>query len=504
MRLFDWQVRGVIWGLRQEQDEAFKGGIMADEMGMGKTIQMIALMKKNVKHSTLIILPKSLIRQWIHQIKYYSNEQCDVFAKNQFNVVHYPNEDPTLLCLSNKYTPAVVVTNYESITKDPRGNRESLFDYKWGRIVMDEFHVMKNPRSKRYKLFQELDAEIKWGMTGTPLQNNPEELSILSGVLGLPYSPSYIREKILRRTIRNTPEIQKAMPKLHWNVVRLPFASKKERNFYVKVMKDYTDASIGLKMVLYLRLQQLLINPQLLLEVLPQTKRPREINEWTGTTTKYSYIIEDIENTERATIIFCKYIKEIDILYDGIRDLGKTVERLDGSTPIDVKEDLLSRIAVNDNLPFVLLIQIRSGGVGLNLQFYKRIIVSTSDWNPAVQQQAIARSFRLGQKEEVEANMLCVVDQFSGIHTLDEIVLDRLKVKTERVTQAYDFIPQTLQQVNTMETDILSELSSQSKDFICDLCGRQSNNENSEWNECKHKICLECSDDQCPVCTFIP
>lgn len=510
MKLFDWQITGTLWSLRQESDPLFKGGIMADEMGMGKTIQMIAVMKKNVKHSTLIILPKSLIRQWICQIRTFSSDQSNLLsAKNLFNVVHYPHDDPMLLCLSNTHNPAVVVTSYEAVSREQYFNRSNLLDYHWGRLVMDEFHVMKNPKSKRYKLFQEFDAEIKWGMTGTPLQNHHGELEHLSRLLGMPYSSTYIRQKIIRRTIQNTPEINEAMPQLQWNIIRLPFVSKRERNFYVKIMNNYHHEMNGLsidnKMVLYLRLQQLLVNPKLIMEYLSPSERPHEMTEeWTGTTTKYSYIMKDIEETDKPTIIFCKYVKEIELLHEGISALGRSVERLDGSTSAAVREELLLRIAEKRDLPFVLLIQIRSGGVGLNLQYYTRIIVSTSDWNPAVQQQAIARSFRLGQTEPVEANMLCVTDQYSGIHTLDEVVLDRLKNKTESVTEAYDFIPKTLQQVNTMNTSILDELSDSVIEFVCDLCGQIGVNNNTDWNECKHKICLRCSDDSCPVCTFAP
>ena len=155
------QVYGVLWGIQKELGG--KGGVLADEMGMGKTLQMIGVMLMNPTRKTLIILPPILIQQWYSEIERICGHRAVVYYGKKRQELHDSLENAM-----------IVLTSYETCLRDP--HLESIY---WNRIICDEAHHLRNPKTKTYLKIQSLQTQIFWCLTGTPIHNSPKDLASL-------------------------------------------------------------------------------------------------------------------------------------------------------------------------------------------------------------------------------------------------------------------------------------------------------------------------------------
>ena len=169
---------------QEEQPQGAKpGGILALEMGLGKTIVMLGLIKCNIKTQTLIVLPRSLLDQW---------ERCILkFCGAKPLVYHGSRPKNMKMSMADIKTYPIVVTTYgqislPSVKQANKGRRKScLHDILWSRVICDEAHHVSHQKTNEYKGIKILQAEICWLVTGTPLQNNEKELYNLYSLLGL-------------------------------------------------------------------------------------------------------------------------------------------------------------------------------------------------------------------------------------------------------------------------------------------------------------------------------
>lgn len=412
IRIQTYQIYGVLWCIRKEQEleipNKCSGGILADDMGMGKTIQMIITIFLNFKKKTLIILPPILIQQWYSEILRIIGHSAFIYYKKNKNItsVHKSN---------------IVITSYDTLLRSPK-----LFSISWDRVICDEAHRLRNHNTKIYKKISMLHTDILWCITGTPIHN---KISDIAALIYLYRTRTEMKTKtkqkiqsneyksmILRRMKINTnillpikTEIQEIIP---WtNSKELELAKDIHFSIYAKDIYSFWNTKHISELVTMIRARQLCILPKLLsipiekLELYePNHLFPSDFKYIANqnTSCKLKAIITCISkriNNKRGKIIFCHFQLEM----TKIMELLKEKEKDDAIWIGNWKEfQLLQKKNGLGNKTPILILQIRSGCEGLNLQHdFSEVYFVSPNWNPTLEEQAIARCYRIGQQNEV-------------------------------------------------------------------------------------------------------
>ena len=452
---------GIKWMLEKEANG--HGGILADDPGLGKTFQALALIASSPFSSTLVVVPTSILGQWETASK--------LVLGNSAVHLHYgkrPRVIPQKM---------MVLTTYGILLSD-----KHLANISWFRVILDEVHVIKNRSSKTSKAAMQVPARYRWGLSGTPIQNTAEEAkNLFRFVAGFSSDsrvaidlPEMIRTRLLRR--RKEVVLTK-LPTISIESIEVTFATLQERDFYNNVrnnvkaeFKELQEMALSAQeenvaiFELLLRLRQASQHPKLVLDGFARKYKetPRVCEQFLTKAAKWAkkppsskhlVLLEEIQkHPYESSLIFCQFTSEMDIL-EGL--LAKTMDvfRLDGSMTKQRRIDTLNKVASTApcanslNLlnktgsrfwqtnqsgtglidaiqtfmePRVFLIQIKAGGVGLNLQAFSRVYITTPDWNPCNEIQAIARSHRLGQTRDVKVVKLILKAEEDEPLTIDD------------------------------------------------------------------------------------
>ena len=363
--LYPHQKIGVKWLIKSEQK--YGGGILADEMGLGKTIQIISMMIAKPKPLNLIICPASLVEQWISEINKFAPK---ILVHSQFNGNINLNEQN------------VFVVSYNKINRPNNNYNKNEYD----RVICDEAHYFRNPKSKSFKNLNDIKSKIRWAITGTPIQNYKKDITTLFKYIRLDGKLSeLIKTHMLRRT---SESLNFEMPNLS---KKIKFISEHNPTLIKEIEhNDYMH-----HLVRIFRLKQACIIPNYTLKSL-KSKYSLKYNIEQINIKKLNTISADIiKEGPQKTIIFSYFRGEIRYLY---KKLSKhlNVDFIDGSISKTKKKEL-----IHSKSHDVLIIQINAGGTGLNLQHYNNIIFTGPQWNPTLEQQAIARVYRIGQLNSV-------------------------------------------------------------------------------------------------------
>jgi SNF2 family DNA or RNA helicase len=387
-----YQFDGVLFMLESEKKN--KGGFLFDEMGLGKTISIIMLLYLNFHKKTLIVLPPVLIQQWFDTIFEKTGHKSTIFhGKQKKNITQNDLEQ------SN-----IVLTSYSHLSSP------LIQQTKWNRVIFDEAHNLRNPKTERFKHSKSLTFEMSWFLTGTPFQN--KKLDILSliniGKFDIYKSSSFI----LKRT---KEQVNIDLPKLNVIVENIKWENEKEKT----LAKDIHSGSLlttqgkGRQLEKITRSRQVCILPTLLDLHLEKCKKihnnnisnpetcddiiiKKDYDYGVKCSTKITHIIDSVSkniNNGNKKLIFCYFSKEIDFISDELTKIhkDKKIAIYDGRH----KKDVLTQECD------ILIIQILSGSDGLNLQQFNEIYFTSIHWNPFVELQAIARCHRIGQKKQV-------------------------------------------------------------------------------------------------------
>lgn len=427
------QVEGVDWCLKKETDgvvispeKIIYGGIIADEMGLGKTIQLVGTMYSNTQEHTLIVLPKALLDQWIHVIK--------KMLKIKPLIYHGIWKNETTL--DHLHTYSVIITTYGMIAERKK-NTGLLHQVNWDRIIFDEAHHMRNNQTNIYQGATKLSAKIKWLVTGTPIQNRRTDLYSLCALLGLPTNyyttpenlPLLCENFILHRTKEST---KLAMPILNIHNIHIPWTNQSECNLsedihssfkFSHVDKEECETPICLlgesTLVSLLRARQACILPLLLREkyekyVKESGKTDERIRTALMSSSKLDYVLNHIlerKDNKKSKLIFCHFRGEIDYIHTILTSQGMKSETFDGRTNEKKRHAILTNTKID-----VLILQLQTGCEGLNLQQFSEVYFISPHWNPAIEDQAIARCHRFGQKEDVNVYRFYM----NGFDAIDE------------------------------------------------------------------------------------
>jgi len=420
-----YQYDGVRWCLNNElRDDPpcnVRGGFIADEMGLGKTIMMIGLMYSNFVPRTLVIVPPILIDQWFVQIYKTTGHKALIYHSDNKKTINFEQLSAA----------RIVISTYGAITLTKKQIKDEvltmLHKVSWSRIVFDEAHHMRNSKTTRYVGARLLQAKIRWLVSGTPVQNSKNDFYSLCALIRLPASfytdtnnlRLLARSFILKRTKKQVGII---ISDIHVGKSVVDWASEKEMSLseelhsalsfsHVNPEKGMNKQIVGTfrnkgTLTLLLRARQSCIYPKLMAKQLDKLVEYGIISDYSSYKDAFDHsskldaavnsILERKDNG-CGKLIFCHFREEIDEIATRLRNGGMTkVATFDGRTSNGKRYDILND--KND----VLILQIQTGCEGLNLQEnYSEIYFISPHWNPAVEDQAIARCHRIGQTKPV-------------------------------------------------------------------------------------------------------
>ena len=421
----DYQYDGVRWCLNNElRDDPpcnVRGGFIADEMGLGKTIMMIGLMYSNFVPRTLIVLPPILIDQWFIQI----------YKTTGHKALIYHGDDKKTITLEELSAARIVITSYGAITLDKNQIKDHavtmLHRVSWSRIIFDEAHHLRNSNSVRYVSARQLSAKIRWLVSGTPIQNSKKDFYSLCALIRLPASfytetnnlRLLARSFILKRTKKQVGII---ISDIHVDKSVVDWASKKEmalsEELHSALSFSHVNPEKGANkqivtalrskgaITVLLRAKQSCIYPKLMTKQLDKLVETGLLNDYSSYKEAFDHsskldaavnCILERKGNGCGKLIFCHFREEIDEIANRLRNGGMTkVATFDGRTSNSKRYEVLS------DKNEALILQIQTGCEGLNLQEnYSEIYFISPHWNPAVEDQAIARCHRIGQTNTV-------------------------------------------------------------------------------------------------------
>jgi SNF2 family DNA or RNA helicase len=458
--LYDHQTEGIRWMLERELNSMdFTGGFLCDDPGLGKTLQTLALIAGNSEGGrNLIICPVSLLEQWRDAAR-------KIFPDAKLRICHGPNGSFTNKDEIENTNPFITITSYSKVFNTEKGEYQKtvLHSVKWERVICDEIHIIRNKNSKMFKGCHDIRAKYRWGLSGTPLQNKVADLETLFRYLHV----GEVRIKdalidlksdyIMRRNRHILPDAYK---ELDIHIDDIDFATDEEKNFYHnlkdEVRKEFIRVTQDEKNVmstifeLLLRLRQATIHPSLVYNGLyrkyaeDRDTDPRDlkalltkIRYWSKRpSTKIKKLIEYFQShsNDVKSLIFSHFTEEANLIrkFLLIEFPGLRIEIFDGSLSLDQRNEMIKR-ARNGEID-CLIVQIMAGGVGLNLQMFNKVYMTTPDWNPSNEIQAIARCHRIGQESNVEVIKI-IVKEDSEKPTIDERIIHVQQNKRELMSE---------------------------------------------------------------------
>jgi SNF2 family DNA or RNA helicase len=408
----EYQYGGIEWCLRRELNKGkIKGGIVADEMGLGKTLMMIGLMFVNFKRRTLIVVPPVLLDQWAKEIYKCSGHVA----------LKYHGPDKKIITEEELLAAPIVLTTYNMILsandkkeKDKKDNKNLLTKIQWNRLIFDEAHHLRNKKTERYRSCEKIKSEIRWLISGTPIQNKRSDLYNLLRIVGIggvnKENVKDIASKyILRRTKAevgiNLPPVIKEVCQVEWSNVQEKMLSEELHSFLPNqtnvFRSDKTNFVSKGVLTAMMRARQSCIMPALLIPSLKKQIKSFTTEERTNciegikSNSKLDAVIDIIlsrKDNGNGKIIFCHFRNEIDAIAQRLIKGGlKKVVTYDG------RNSRTPGLNLADAADAIVL-QIQTGCEGLNLQAnFSEIYFVSPHWNPCVEDQAVARCHRIGQ-----------------------------------------------------------------------------------------------------------
>ena len=442
------QQTGVTWMLGRERGET-PGGILCDEMGLGKTIQVIGLLKNGIRHAgekTLLIAPVAVLEQW------------KKVARKAKITVKVPSEyDWVTEGERGRVAAELHCIGYEAAVRRPW-----LVTQAWTRLVVDEAHRIAGGNSST-ELVYRIKATSTWLLTGTPIVNKLNDFVTLLKVLGVKNTPRgldslepFIKKYVLARTMEQLRASIPDAPKKPQHVFKsLDFLSKEEEEFYhsrADVIANRLNALGGKgatleRLKLIMRLRQVSLHPQVYNEARKnQLGSAWEQPDWEESSTKFEAIRQLLvgAKTSHKWIIFCHFRHEMQMLEEMIRgeSVVEIVQQYHGGLTAAQKEDVLERslMPLMEGKQEVLLVQLQSGGTGLNLQHFDQIIFTGPWWTKALMDQAVGRAVRIGQAKQVVVYHLHLkAEEDDDRMNIDRFMAEKAELKgslCEKVLQA--------------------------------------------------------------------
>lgn len=399
------------------------GGILADDMGLGKTIQALSFLQhiKDTQESlkALVVCPTTLMYNWENEIKKFT-PALTYYIHHGGARTKDTLTDPDI---------DVIITTYGTLRSDIKLFVETAFDY----VVLDESQAIKNPSSKVAKAVCLLRARNRLCMSGTPLQNNTfdiyaqmnflnpgmlgsieffkQEFSIPIDKFGEKEQKDHLRKLLYPFILRRTKEqVAKDLPEKQ-EMILFCEMNDEQRKIYDAYRNDFRDKILGVVDQQGIQKSQLTILQGLmkLRQICDSPAILKEEERFPNVSVKLDEIGREIaENiSNHKALIFSQFLGMLALIKEKMKELGVDYEYFDGSTSAPDREKAIQRFQNDENCR-VFLISLKAGGVGLNLTAADYVYIVDPWWNPAVEQQAIDRTHRIGQTKNIFAyRMIC-------------------------------------------------------------------------------------------------
>ncbi|HDQ70519.1 MAG TPA: DEAD/DEAH box helicase, partial [Chloroflexi bacterium] len=426
------------WGL---------GACLADDMGLGKTIQAICLIlhdveEKQVDEPVLVICPTSVVGNWAREIAR--------FAPSLRTVIHHGGDraqGTEFVEQIRQNEPAhIVISTYGLARRD----EETLRQIDWAGIVLDEAQNIKNPATKQTQAIRRLKAGYKVALTGTPVENRLSELwSIMQflnpGYLGSQqsfrtrfarpierYQDSQATRRLRKlvqpfvmRRVKTDPSIIQDLPEKMENKVFCTLTPEQATLYQAVVQEalDQVEAAEGIQrrglvLSMLTRLKQICNHPAQFLgdgSVLPDRS---------GKLARMGEMLEEVLSVDERALIFTQFAAMGTLLQAHLQELfGGEILFLYGGTPAKQRDRMIARFQEERHGPSIFILSLKAGGLGLNLTRANHVFHFDRWWNPAVENQATDRAFRIGQTKDVW------VHKFICAGTLEERIDEMIESK---------------------------------------------------------------------------
>jgi len=439
-----YQVEGLNWLVKLFDNGI--NGILADEMGLGKTLQSISLLaylceSRDIRGPHICIVPKSVVNNWMREIRKWCPTLRPVKLlgdkHERARVLREELRDP------NSFD--VCVTSYEGVLKEKAG----LCKINWRYLLIDEAHRIKNPNSSLSKVVRTIPTQYRLLITGTPLQNNLNELwALLNFLLPDIFSSEADFEKWF--SVGDEEGKENVVKKLH--TVLRPFMLRRikkdveanlppkreiklyigltemQRLWYTKILsKDaHTLNALGgpdrVRLLnILMQLRKVCNHPYLFegAEPGPPFLDGPHLWENTGKLVLLSKLLPKLQSQDSRVLIFSQMTRMLDILEDFMRLKRYQYCRIDGGTSGDDRDSQMDVFNAPGSPKFAFLLSTRAGGLGINLATADIVVLYDSDWNPQVDLQAMDRAHRIGQTKPV------TVFRFVSEGTVEEKIIER-------------------------------------------------------------------------------
>jgi SNF2 family DNA or RNA helicase len=465
-----------------------RGGILADDMGMGKTLQVLGTMVLNPV-PTLIVVPTALVDQWAEVFRTYLGHTP---------LVYYGNKKRVVTDIEFAAAP-VVITTYGTTLPNMRSKRPNLlFDREWGRVVYDEAHRLRNRATAVYHSAESLKTDHLWLVTGTVVQNNLSDLRALFQLLGV-HVPTHVHLKmamryhVMRRERQNADTVATSHVKVAWakpNEKRLAqtahaLVPRMERSVAFVFGSSELDATVRQVLGAVGEHEKILdligkfvdqshtdedqssaiardretmlvragvdlpdpSNPPHQFKLYNVIRKACVIGTVSGVSSKMRGVIDEIASkfgNGHDKLVFTNYKREIAVIGTALAARGFRVAVIDGAVSRARRRQMIERLssgAVAGQGKTVLLLHIRAGNEGLNLQMLSEIYFTCPNWNPSMEAQAVARCDRMGQTKKVSVYRFFMEGfgetEHKSVRSMDEFVEERQQMKHAMVGEVH-------------------------------------------------------------------
>ena len=438
-KLRDYQNYGYKW-LKYLSDNNM-GSCLADDMGLGKTVQVIALLNSEAvktEKPNLIVSPKSLIFNWMREI--------ERFAIDIPTYIYYADEKSVEKVIDMK--KGIVLTSYGTLRSDISKLKDIDFNY----LILDEAQSLKNFNTATAKAASEIKAEHKTALSGTVIENNLSEIYSLFKIINPSLFKSFAafnREYIKPIYNQNSDALKELKMKIKPFILRrvkedvLKDLPEKSEQTVIIEMKDehfsyYRERQKVIRKLLNERIESDGINRSsfMILQALNELRILSSSPEIKGQSSlinsKREYLkdtIPEIVKSSHKCLIFTFFLDSLSLIAEDMASLGIGCLKLSGSS--ENREEIIDRFTFDDSIN-VLIMTLKTGGVGLNLTKADYVFIFDPWWNSAAEEQAISRSHRIGQKNPVFVYRLISKD------TIEEKILALQEKKREISKEVFE------------------------------------------------------------------